>query len=73
MKYSFFIPGLLESPSVLLLELEDVEERDGDDVTTIETPGDGDGFTGKVEKIIIYKLGNYLGDLVSSKVKLKLY
>jgi hypothetical protein len=66
MKYSWFRPGLLESPSVLLLALEDVEERDGDDVTTIETPGDGDGFTEKVKKI--YKLGNYLGDLVSSKV-----
>ncbi len=50
MKYSWFRPGLLESPSVLLLALEDVEERDGDDVTTIETPGDGDGFTEKVKK-----------------------
>ena len=39
------VPGLLESPSVTLLAFDEVEEREGDDVTTMLTPGEGDGFT----------------------------
>jgi hypothetical protein len=33
----------LESVSTLLLAFDDDDEGDGDDVTTIDTPGDGEG------------------------------
>lgn len=38
------LPGLFESLSMLLLAVDD-NDGDGEDVTTIDTPGDGDWFT----------------------------
>ena len=38
------VPGLFESLSMLLLAVDD-NDGDGEDVTTIDTPGDGDWFT----------------------------
>ncbi len=61
------LPGLLESASALLLLLllafDEVDESDGDDVTTMETPGDGGGFTKK-------KKNSFLVNIYESRINL---
>jgi len=45
--YEEHLPGLFESVSALLLALDEAEDMDGEDVTTMDTPGEGAGLTGK--------------------------
>ncbi len=43
----------MESASTLLLAFDDEDESDGEDVTTMDTPGDGGGFTGKNHSFLV--------------------